>query len=249
MFYSLLVLTYWITKTKNLFMKKLLKILTLSLSTCMFISCEKSTSIDSTPKSSIVKSKFEQIPQIEESIIMSQHDQLGIKLKAIIKNSNLTIDYNNAVFHKIKFKGFPSLIGIHVQGLEYGLISKSLFYVCDTISKMDLVIEREKNGFTNSNNGYISLRNLNKEMLFNDQIINNRFYNQNSFAKIPVFVNSKNIKSNREWICSEEKFNAFYQEAKANCEEDWLCDVACSINPCFISYLAFAVGKCSQLIK
>lgn len=53
-----------------------------------------------------------------------------------------------------------------MQGLEYGLISKALFYVCDTISKMDLVIEREKNGFTNSNNGYISLRNLNKEVLF-----------------------------------------------------------------------------------
>lgn len=139
-----------------------------------------------------------------------------------------------------------------MKGLEYGLICKDLFYVSDTQSKINLLIEREKSGFSNNNNGYISIRNYNNELLFNDQIVNNKFSYQttiNTFTQGPLVFNSKNIKTNREWICSEEKFNAFYQEAKARCEDDWLCDVACSINPCFIAYLAFAVGKCSELIK
>lgn len=233
-------------------MKNLLKILTLQLCVFTFISCEKTTPINRISNTTIEKSKYEYLPEIERSIVISKNDKLLTEFVSIVKNSNLTIDYSSVIFHKITFKGFPSLIGVYVKGLEYGLISKDIFYVSDTLSKINLLIEREKSGFTNNNNGYISLRNLNKDLLFNDQIVNNKFSNQiglNTFTLNTSLLKSKNIKSNREWICTEERFNAFYQEAKSRCEDDWLCDVACSINPCFIAYLAFAVGKCSELIK
>lgn len=233
-------------------MKKNVKILCLTLCMFTFISCEKDTQIDSTENTTIEKSKFEYLPEVERSIIVTKTDKQIAELILLIKNSNLTIDYKSVIFTKISFKGFPTLVGVYVKGLEYGLISKDIFYVIDTVSKNNLLIEREKSGFTDNNNGYISLRNLNKDLLFNDQIINNKFSNKinlNTLTQGTLALNSKNIKSNREWICSEENFNAFYQEAKARCEDDWLCDVACSINPCFIAYLAFAVGKCSELIK
>lgn len=65
-----------------------------------------------------------------------------------------------------------------------------------------------------------------------------------------TFSNNSNVKPYiLEWDCTKAEFNAFYQAAKKECEANWICDVACSVNPCFISYLAFAVGKCSGLIK
>lgn len=233
-------------------MRNLLKILTLPLCVFTFISCEKHVSDNSISNTTIEKSKINYLPEIEGSIIINKDDKQIAEFVSLMKNSNLKIDYSTAVIHKITFKEFPSLTGIYVKGLEYGLICKDLFYVSDTQSKINLLIEREKSGFSNNNNGYISIRNYNNELLFNDQIVNNKFSYQttiNTFTQGPLVFNSKNIKTNREWICSEEKFNAFYQEAKARCEDDWLCDVACSINPCFIAYLAFAVGKCSELIK
>lgn len=233
-------------------MKKILKILSLTLFVFTFISCEKDTQINSAENITIEKSKFEYLPEIEGSKIVTKNDKQIAELILLIKNSNINIDNSSAIFYKITFKGFPTLIGVYVKGLEYSLITKDIFYVIDTVSKNNLLIEREKSGFTDNNNGYISIRNLNKDLLFNDQIVNNKFSNKinlNTLTQGTLALNSKNIKSNREWICSEENFNAFYQEAKAKCEDDWLCDVACSINPCFIAYLAFAVGKCSELIK
>ena len=233
-------------------MKKTLKILSLTLFVFTFISCEKDTQINSAENITIEKSKFEYLPEIEGSKIVAKNDKQIAELILLIKNSNINIDNSSAIFYKITFKGFPTLIGVYVKGLEYSLITKDIFYVIDTVSKNNLLIEREKSDFTDNNNGYISIRNLNKDLLFNDQIVNNKFSNKinlNTLTQGTLALNSKNIKSNREWICSEENFNAFYQEAKARCEDDWLCDVACSINPCFIAYLAFAVGKCSELIK
>jgi len=52
-----------------------------------------------------------------------------------------------------------------------------------------------------------------------------------------------------ELNCTKAQFDNFYKEAKKACEEDTFCDFACSFNPCAISYLAFAVGKCTGLIQ
>ena len=233
-------------------MKKNLKILSLTLFVLTIISCEKSTPINSISNTTIEKSKYEYLPEIERSVVVSKNDKLISEFVSIVKNSSLTIDYSSAIFHKITFKGFPSLTGVYVKGLENSLISKEIFIVIDTLSKINLLIEREKSGFINNNNGYISLRNSNQELLFNEQVLNNRFKVD---ASLKIFGSSeknlilKNNKISTTWNCTESKFNEFYQFARNECQADWLCDIACSINPCFIAYVAFAVGKCAGYIK
>ncbi len=34
-----------------------------------------------------------------------------------------------------------------------------------------------------------------------------------------------------------------------NLDRKLFCDIACSFNPCFIAYVAFAVGRCTETIK
>ena len=52
-------------------------------------------------------------------------------------------------------------------------------------------------------------------------------------------------------LFERETFKNFnnYQEAKNKCSDDWLCDFACTFNPCAISYVAYAVGRCSGVFK
>jgi hypothetical protein len=200
----------------------------------------------------IEKSSLSFLPEIETSIILKKEDIQLSDFKNNIQNSNITIDYETAIIYKINFKKLPTLTGIFVKGLAYGRINKDVFFVHDTKSKINLLIEREMNGFVDQKNGYISIRDEKRNLLFNNEIVNNRFSNQNDlsfFRQNTSAFTIKNIKSSKAWNCSEEEFNALYQEAKLRCEDDWLCDIACSINPCFIAYLAFAVGKCSGLIK
>jgi len=44
--------------------------------------------------------------------------------------------------------------------------------------------------------------------------------------------------------CTYGQFNAIYQKAKADCESDFMCDLACSFNPCRIVYIASAMHSC-----
>ena len=234
-------------------MKQLLNISLLFLFIVFFISCKKSLlNNETTINNKIEKSNLHFLPEIESSIVLNREDSRLSDFKKNIQNSNITIDYETAIIYKINFKKLPTLTGIFVKGLAYGRINKDVFFVYDTNSKINLLIEREVNGFVDQKNGYISIRDEKRNLLFKNEIINNRFSNQNDLSfssqNISAFT-IKNIKSSKAWNCSEEEFNALYREAKLRCEDDWLCDIACSINPCFIAYLAFAVGKCSGLIK
>ena len=49
------------------------------------------------------------------------------------------------------------------------------------------------------------------------------------------------------WTCTQKQFDAYYQQAKKECSDDTLCDFVCTFNPCAISYLAFAVIKCTSI--
>lgn len=44
--------------------------------------------------------------------------------------------------------------------------------------------------------------------------------------------------------CTRAQFNAAYQRAKSECEGDFVCDVACSFNPCWVMYLTSAMIDC-----
>jgi hypothetical protein len=168
-----------------------------------------------------------------------------------LKPTKLNQGLTSKTIYKVTFKNLPTLIGLYIQGEETGQITEDIFYVFETKSKLNLFITREKNGFANknNNNGYISVRDINNDLLFNDYVDQNR-YVMNLNLNSNVFSTNSNSKITfREWDCTRAKFNKFYQEAKSECEADWVCDVACSVNPCFISYLAYAVGKCSGLIE
>ena len=47
------------------------------------------------------------------------------------------------------------------------------------------------------------------------------------------------------WQCTAQDFNCEYQAAKKTCDEDFLCSLACSFNPCFVAYVAAAVLACT----
>jgi hypothetical protein len=112
---------------------------------------------------------------------------------------------------------------------------------------------REKNtNFIKDTLG-LKLKNLDGSLLFNDQYVNGKSVKSAnlSLGKNDIINSfSSSLKgSDIVWSCTKEQFTEFYTQAKMRCESDLFCDIACSFNPCFIAYLAFAVGRCTELIK
>jgi hypothetical protein len=218
----------------------------------LFTSCEKSS-----PNKTISLRQLEnikslkQVPEVENMVLSNFKDKDVIDLIEKLKSTKLNQPITSKSVFKISFKNLPTLKGFYLKGVESGEIIEDIFYVFESESKLNLFISREKTGFTknNNNNGYISIKDINNNLLSNDYVEENRYVLNANLTKITLSNNSNIKPSFIEWSCTKEKFNKFYQEAKKECEADWICDVACSINPCFISYLAYAVGKCSGLIE
>ncbi|MFA9206475.1 MAG: hypothetical protein ACEQR6_07345 [Burkholderiaceae bacterium] len=217
--------------------------------------CQKEPTIPKTPEAKLeVKSLNQLLPEVETTTIVNIQDN---QVKELLESSDLVesnINFKNAVFYKIKFKGFTTLSGIHIVLDGTDSATKDLFYVVDLATKIDLSVVREKIGFKENKKGRVIFKEPNGNEFANDYFDNQKIISdpmvsidnsRNSF----VFANKKNLKSNASWKCSNAQFNAYYQEAKNTCSNDWLCDFACTFNPCAISYVAFAVGKCSGLIK
>jgi len=217
--------------------------------------CQKEPTIPITSEANLeVKSLNKLLPEVETTTIVSIQDN---QVKELLASSELIeskINFKNAIFYKIKFKGFSSLSGLHIVFDVTDSTSKDLFYVVDLVTKTDLSVIREKIGFKGNNKGRVIFKEPNGREFANDYFDNQKVISdpmasiensRNSF----VLVNKKNIKSNALWKCTKAQFNAYYQEAKNTCSNDWLCDFACTFNPCAISYAAFAVGKCSGLIQ
>jgi hypothetical protein len=217
--------------------------------------CQKDPTIPVTPEAYLqVKSLNKLLPEVETTSIVSIQDN---QVKELLASSELVeskINFKNAVFYKIKFKGFSSLSGLHIVLAGNDSSTKDLFYVVDLVTKTDLSVIREKIGFKGNNKGRVIFKEPNGSEFANDYFDNQKIISdpmasiensRNSF----VLINKKNIISNAVWKCSKAQFNAYYQEAKNSCSNDWLCDFGCTFNPCAISYAAFAVGKCSGLIQ
>ncbi len=230
--------------TKSLFSVFLLFVLSTS--------CEKSN-----PKEPVSLNQFEnvkslkQVPEIENMVLANFKDKDVIDFIEKLKSIKLNEIITSKNIYKVTFKDFPTLNGFFIKGKETEQVIEDIFYVFETGSKLNLFINREKTGFSNINNnkGYISIRDINNNLLSNDYVEENRYVLNTNSTKITLSNNSNVKPYLLEWDCTRDQFNKFYQEAKKECEADWICDVACSVNPCFISYLAFAVGKCSGLIK
>lgn len=220
-------------------------------------SCNKEdVVIADTKESKIVSSMYHDVPAV------SNTEQVGISNEDISKfikdnaSSLAGIDISNAKFYLIKFKGYPTLVGIHIKFDPLLSVTKDIFSVTERVSNNHLVVMREKIGFEKKglNTGRIIFKSIEGAELSNDSI-KNTFIIKSSLHTSLGYVNQQNnqigfsIKSNKVWNCTETQFAAFYEEAKKTCANDWLCDFACTFNPCAISYIAYAVIKCSGIVN
>jgi hypothetical protein len=219
--------------------------------------CKKNDSIPQDEKLVEVKvqSKFAQLPIIETIESVDKDDVLVSQFKFSEQHDYAKYSYDNAVYQKVKFKNLGNLEGLLITLSHTNqLNSKSeIFFVRDKINNSYLSIMREKNTNFIKDTLILKLKNLNGSLLFNDQYVKGKFIKSAnlSLSKNDIINSfSSSIKGSEiVWSCTKEQFTEFYAQAKMKCESDLFCDIACSFNPCFIAYVAFAVGRCTETIK
>ena len=201
------------------------------------------------------QSKFAQLPIIETIESVNKEDVLVSQFKLSEQYDYAKYSYDNAVYQKIKFKNLGNLEGLLITLSHTNqLNSKSeIFFVRDKINNSYLSIMREKNTIFIKDTLRLKLKNLNGSILFNDQYLNGKLIKSAnlSLSKNDIINSfSSSIKGSEiVWSCTKEQFTEFYAQAKMRCESDLFCDIACSFHPCFIAYVAFAVGRCTETIK
>lgn len=201
------------------------------------------------------QSKFAQLPIIEMIESVNKDDVLVSQFKFSEEHDYGKYSYDNAVYQKVKFKNLGNLEGLLITLSHTNqLNSKSeIFFVRDKINNSYLSIMREKNTIFIKDTLRLKLKNLNGSILFNDQYLNGKLIKSaNSSLSKNDIINSfsSSIKGSEiVWSCTKEQFTEFYAQAKMRCESDLFCDIACSFHPCFIAYVAFAVGRCTETIK
>ena len=201
------------------------------------------------------QSKFAQLPIIEMIESVNKDDVLVSQFKFSEQHDYGKYSYDNAVYQKVKFKNLGNLEGLLITLSHTNqLNSKSeIFFVRDKINNSYLSIMREKNTIFIKDTLRLKLKNLNGSILFNDQYLNGKLIKSAnlSLSKNDIINSfSSSIKGSEiVWSCTKEQFTEFYAQAKIRCESDLFCDIACSFHPCFIAYVAFAVGRCTETIK
>ena len=201
-----------------------------------------------------VKSINKDVPIVESSELVDSNDN---QVKSFLHSETIingNFNFHKAAYYKIKFKGLSTYSGIHIKFQDIDSSSKDLFHVVESEKNTQLTVIREKVGFRNQNIGRIIFKDINGKELSNDYFDHQKIIQSKSsaFENSLSFLDSNHqfrIKSNVIWNCTSTQFNAYYQEAKNSCAEDWLCDFACTFNPCAISYVAYAVGRCSGVFK
>ncbi len=182
-------------------------------------------------------------------------DLLVSQYKLLEQQDYHKYSYANATYQKVNFKNLENLEGLLITlSNSNQLNSKNeIFFVRDKINNSYLTILREKNNNFIKDTIALQLKNLNGSLLFNEQYINGRsikinnglLAKNNFYQSSPLSIKGANV----VWSCTKEQFTEFYTQAKLKCESDLFCDIACSFNPCFIAYLAYAVDKCTEPIK
>ena len=215
-------------------------------------SCKKSELLLLNTKVESEVSIFKSLPTIEKSVFINENDSLYLVFQKVESAFLKDIDFSNVTIKKVIFKGLPDLLGLQVNFLNDTSEIKDLFFVYESKSKTHLSLFRflSKMNQSSFGTGNIIFKDLSGNELFNDQYVNNKivFKQQIRSFEFPP-INLENNRSTALWNCTKAQFDNFYREAKKTCEEDTFCDFACSFNPCAISYLAFAVLKCTGIIQ
>lgn len=201
------------------------------------------------------QSKFAQLPIIETIERVNKDDVLVSQFKFSEQHDYGKYSYDNAVYQKVKFKNLGNLEGLLITLSHTNQLNSNseIFFVRDKINNSYLSIMREKNTIFIKDTLRLKLKNLNGSILFNDQYLNGKLIKSAnlSLSKNDIINSfSSSIKGSEiVWSCTKEQFTEFYAQAKMRCESDLFCDIACSFHPCFIAYVAFAVGRCTETIK
>lgn len=212
---------------------------------CIFIqfSCKKENikSIDTATNTIILSSKMENVPKIKS---IQEIDFNNSLVKHFLqKNKDLinTEEIQNAYFSKILFIGKEELVGLQIHYLNIKYYEKDIFFVINIKTNNSVELLREKFPYKgNENNSILQFKEINGNIIINDKIENGKAISE---LKNKDYL----IKSNMVpiWHCTATMFNMIYQEAKKKCEENAICDFACSFSNCSISYLAYAIDKCT----
>lgn len=235
----------------------ILKLLSICVVSILAFSCNKEEKVHLPPlTSNHVKSIHPEIPEVSSTVMVPRENDL---VKNFINENSAQLrdlDLENATYYFVRFKNLPSLIGLQININDEGATIRDIFSVTDLVSKNELTVIREKIGFNDSGNntGRVLFKSINGIEFSNDSIRNQAIVNPVTKLIMNQKINKDasyefSVKSNKLWNCTEAQFSEYYQAAKKTCNDDFLCDLACSINPCAISYVAYAVGRCSGIIN
>ena len=221
-------------------------------------SCSKSSIEPNNGKDMLLttKSKSFEVPNIKSIESIPRNGDLWDLFISKEGNNISNSKIDKAKVYRITFEGLESLVGLHIELASKGDTSKDLFFVIDLVTKTHLTLLRDKVGFIDDNKGLIIFRTNTGRVMHENYFENNKIVKKN-LIDIRKKTNS-NIKSlvasldgieAIKWSCTQTQFDNYYKEAKKRCEDDTLCDVVCSFNPCAIAYLAYAVGACTGVIE
>jgi hypothetical protein len=221
-------------------------------------SCSKSSIEPNNGKDMLLttKSKSFEVPNIKSIESIPRTGDLWDLFISKEGNNISNSEMDKAKVYRITFEGLESLVGLHIELASKGDTSKDLFFVIDLVTKTHLTLLRDKVGFIDDNKGLIIFRTNTGRVMHENYFENNKIVKKN-LIDIRKKTNS-NIKSlvasldgieAIKWSCTQTQFDNYYKEAKKRCEDDTLCDVVCSFNPCAIAYLAYAVGACTGVIE
>lgn len=221
-------------------------------------SCSKSSIESNNEKDMLltIRSKSFEVPKIKAIKNIPRTGDLW-DLFISKEGGNITnSEIDKAKVYRVTFEGLKRIVGLHIELASKGDTSKDLFFVIDLTSSTHLTLRRDKVGFIGNNNGLVVFKTNTGRVMHENYFENNKIV-KNNLIKIGEIPN-RNIKplvasldgvEAIKWSCTQTQFDNYYKEAKKRCEDDTLCDVVCSFNPCAIAYLAYAVGSCTGIIE
>jgi len=214
-------------------MKKINLLFIISLITFLIISCEKEKGDNIT-----LTQDAEARDINKEYDILSPIEGNSFEVKRILE-SNEFKEYDNVLFGDINLENIS---------IMYPSVNKNAFVLEFTTSmsfenELSTVLTRVMavGSYTEKTIKILVLKTVGKKKegsyvagqescFFGDgTYVSSRLFNTNGFIFDPI--------SNRSTMSNSE-FQDCYDAKKAECESDWLCDLACSFNPCGFLYVA-----------
>ena len=217
---------------------KIFIVLFFLLLSCIVTNCSK-VSPTNERKIEPVQSIFSLAPEIESFTKIQPYEEEFNKLTSFLETANQqNLICSNPDLTKVVFKDIPSMIGIQLSlESENPYMTRDLLSIYDDEHDIRFTLIREVEGFCDNQTGSISYRSLDDSFILSTHYKDGyNIYEYSSLQENAI----------KGLSCTYEEFGEFYFAAKQECESDWLCDLACSFNPCSLVYLASAAIECAK---